>query len=120
MLPIKRRIKTESFPKIMKEGFFVHSDNFYLKILSPTSLELRGANLPPSRFGFVVPNKVKKTSVGRHLIKRRITAVVEKLLINIKSGFSVIVFAKKDVSALPYSDIEKEIKDLLIKGKLVS
>lgn len=112
MLPIKRRIKKESFGKIMKEGVFVHEVNFYLKLLDRKDDS-------PSLFAFVVPVKVKKTSVGRHLIKRRMTAVVENLLITLKNGYSCIVFAKKDVSTLPHEQIEKEVTDLLKKAKVV-
>ena len=90
----------------MKEGVFVHSTNFYLRFLD------RKDPLP-ALFSFVVPNKVKKTSVGRHLIKRRMSTAVEKLLITIKPSISAIIFAKKDVSGLPYSAIEQEIKELL-------
>ena len=113
MLPINRRVKKESFEKIMKEGVFFHADNFYLRFLD------RKDNLP-SVFSFVVPAKVKKTSVGRHLIKRKMTAVVEKALANIVSGFSVVVFAKKDVSVLPYGEIKKEILALLVKAKILN
>lgn len=96
----------------MKEGVFVHGDNFYLKILDRKEES-------PSLFAFVVPVKVIKTSVGRHLLKRKMTAVVENLLITFKSGYSCIVFAKKDVSALPYSAIDIEITNLLKKAKLL-
>lgn len=90
----------------MKEGVFMHSANFYLRFLVRKDEK-------PSLFGFVVPNKVKKTSVGRHLIKRRMSAVVEKLLITLKPGISAIVFAKKDVSKVAFSEIEKELVELL-------
>ena len=96
----------------MKEGLFFHATNFYLRILD------RKDGLP-SLFAFVVPNKVKKTSVGRHLIKRGMSSMVEKLLITIKPGFSVIFLAKKDISTLPYIDIEKEIIELLEKARIL-
>ncbi len=108
MLPINSRVKKELFPKIMKEGVFLHGINFYMRFLD------RKDSLP-SLFSFVVPNKVKKTSVGRHLIKRRMSAVVEKLLITLKPGISAIIFAKKDVSKAPFGDVEKEIIELLKK-----
>ncbi len=90
----------------------MHSPNFYLRLVD------RKDKLP-SFFSFVVPNKIKKTSVGRHLIKRRMSAVVEKLLITLKPGFLVIFFAKKDVSAFPFDDTEKEIIELLKKAKIL-
>jgi len=113
MLPTKRRVKKESFAKIMKDGVFLHAPNLYLRFLDRKDES-------PSLFGFVVPNKVKKTSVGRHLIKRRLTTIVEKLLLEIKDGFSGILFVKKDITPLPTLDIEKEITDLLKKAKILS
>jgi ribonuclease P protein component len=112
MLPIKRRVKKALFPKIMKEGIFLHGINFYLRLLDRK-------DALPTLFSFVVPNKVKKTAVGRHLIKRRISAVVENLLTTIKPGFLVIFFAKKDVSSLPFGEVEKEIVELMRKAKLL-
>lgn len=108
MLPIKSRVKKDLFPKIMKEGVFLHGNSFYIRFLN------RKDSLP-SLFSFVVPNKVKKTSVGRHLIKRRMSAVVEKLLITLKPGISAIIFAKKDISRVSFSEIQKELTELLNK-----
>lgn len=105
----------------MKEGVFVHADNFYLRFLD------RKDTLP-TIFSFVVPNKVQKTSVGRHLVKRRMTAVVEKVILDAKPGFSVIIFArpngvssgraKKDISKVPFEEVEKEIIELLKKARI--
>ncbi len=97
----------------MKEGVFVYGDSFYLRILDRKDDK-------PSNFGFVVPNKVKKTSVGRHLIKRRLSDVVEKLLITLKPGLFCLIFCKKDVFLLPYSAISKGLSSLLSKAKILS
>ncbi len=112
MLPTNRRIKKEFFTKIVKTGFFVHSDNFYLIYLNNNNL--------PSCFSFVVSNKVNKTSVGRHLLKRRMSKVVEKVLSKVKIGLSSLIYAKKGASLLLYSDIEKEILKLLNKANLLN
>ena len=113
MLPIKRRVKKESFEKIMKEGVFLHSNNFYLKFLNKKDDSL-------SSFSFIVPVKVKKTSVGRHLIKRKMAAAVEKFLSTVKPGFSCLVFAKNDISVLSYTEKEKEITLSFIKAKILN
>jgi ribonuclease P protein component len=110
MLPTKRRIKKEFFPKIVKEGLFVHSNNFYLRLLDRKDQQ-------PSLFAVVVPIKVKKTSVGRHLIKRKIIAAVESYLSNTLPGYSSIIFVKKDTSLLPYREIKNEVQELLIKAQ---
>jgi RNase P protein component len=40
---------------------------------------------------------------------------VEKLLITLKPSISTIIFVKKDVSKIPYREVEKEIAELLKK-----
>ena len=113
MLSTKRRVKKESFGKIMKDGVFLHAPNFYLRFLNKKDDS-------PSLFGFVVSNKVKKTSVGRHLIKRKVTAVVEKHILSLKSGFSCLIFVKKDISLFSLAKIEEEVVDLLKRAKILS
>jgi ribonuclease P protein component len=112
MLPIKRRIKKQLFPKIVKEGSFVSGDNYYLRLLGKKEGEL-------SNFAVVVPAKVKKTSVGRHLIKRWISAVLEGVLAEIQGEFYGIVFVKKDVSGQSYNEVKKEIIKLLQKAQML-
>jgi len=113
MLPIKRRLKKEPFTQVMKKGLFEHSSSLYLKYL-------RSQRENPSLFAFVVPVKVEKTSVGRHLSKRRVTSVVEKLLSQIKPGFLGIIFLKKNIAHLSYLELEDEIRNLLIKLKMLN
>jgi len=112
MLPTNRRIKKESFEKIIKDGLFLCSENYNLRFLDKKDNS-------PTLFAFVVPVKVKKTSVGRHLIKRKLISVVEKQLNNIKTSFYCILFVKKDVSLQPYEKIQKEITDLFKKAKIL-
>ena len=96
----------------MKEGVFMHAEHFYLKFLDRKDNK-------PSLFAFVVPVKVQKTSVGRHFIKRKMSAVVEKEIALIKAGFSGIFFAKKDIFTVPYSDIKEEINKILMESKIL-
>ena len=111
MLPTNRRVKKEAFAQIMKEGLFVSGDNFYLRLLDRQDSQ-------PSLFGFVVPIKVKKTSAGRHFIKRKMSASVETVICQTKSGLSVVFFAKKDPLP-PYIQITTEILALLKKAKVL-
>lgn len=112
MLPAKRRVKKESFTEIMKEGVFVSGQNLYLRF------KVKNGSTP-SLFAFVVPNKVEKTSVGRHLLKRRLSGVVEKLLIDVKSGTSIIFMVKNNFSLLSSIELEKEIYSLLKRANLL-
>jgi len=113
MLPSNRRVKRDFFPEIIKKGAFLHGKNVYLRYLERKDDK-------PSLFSFIVPVKVKKTSVGRHLIKRKMSSVVEKHLKKIKPGLNCLFFSKNDLSAQPFSTIEAEILDLLSKIKALN
>lgn len=108
MLPIIRRIKKESFEKIMKEGVFLPAKNFYMRFLDRKDDQI-------SQFSFIVPSKVEKTSVGRHLIKRKMTNIIEQVLPSVKPGFSCLLYAKSSAPLLSYEEIKKEILNLLEK-----
>ena len=113
MLAQKRRIKKDSFSLIMKEGLFLHTPGLYIRVLDRKDDQ-------PSLFGFVVPSKVCKTSVGRHFLKRQMTAVVEKKLTNIRPGFSTIFFLKKDFRLITGYNLESEILELLERAKILN
>lgn len=113
MLPTKLRVKKELFPEIAKKGSFLSGENVYIRFLDRKDNKA-------THFSFIVPVKVDKTSVGRHRIKRKMTAAVEKSLSNLGTGLSILIYAKKDLSALPLSQIEEEILKLLSKIKTLN
>jgi len=113
MLPANRRVNTEAFSMIMKKGAFFQSELIYLVLLDKKDGK-------PSSFSVVVPNKVKKTSVGRHLIKRRISTILEKLLFGVAKGYSGVFFVKKDISLSPLPKIKEELINLLKKAKILN
>ena len=88
MLPTKNRLKKEDFSTILKKGRFLHGQNLYIKYLKSENID------DISRFSIVVPAKVQKTSVGRHLVKRRVSAAVEKLLKSSKPQYLCAFFVK--------------------------
>jgi len=113
MLPKDRRINKGSFDEILKKAPFFHTDTFFSRVLMRKDKQ-------PSLFAVVVTVKVEKTSVGRHLIKRRILGVLEKLLINTKPGLSCIIYCKKNLLTFSFKEVEKETINLLIKSKVLN
>lgn len=107
MLPAKNRVKKEAFPNIVKNGKLFSGNFFYSRCLD------RG-DKGPNLFSFVVPSKAVKTSVGRHQLKRQASAVIEDVYARFaKQGFSIIIFAKNGISKKSYSQIQKDILDLV-------
>lgn len=64
----------------------------------------------PSRFGFVVSNKIDKRASRRNGLKRRIRSVIEIELANLEKGYDVVIQVKKPFN-FPYDfkEIECEV-----------
>ncbi len=68
-------------------------------------------------FAIVVSKKDEKTSVGRHLIKRRISGYIEKNLAKIdpKVKKTIVFFMKKGNGPLDYKEIKKDVEFVINK-----
>lgn len=69
------------------------------------------------RFGFIVPKKAIKHVADRNLIKRRYKSILTKLLSGI-SPVDILFFPKPDTIKLKFSDLERELIDILQKAKI--
>ncbi|MFA6227387.1 MAG: ribonuclease P protein component [Candidatus Paceibacterota bacterium] len=109
MLARKYRATRKDIENAIKGGFTVDSGILYAKI-SRKDTEKAG-------FAIVVSKKVEKTSVGRHLIKRRVSDVLEKNLSKLGSNFkkTVVFFAKKQEKVPEYAEIKKGVEEILLK-----
>jgi ribonuclease P protein component len=92
--------------------------NFTLKSLrhlpqSPTE------NLPATRFGIAVSQKVSKKAVTRNLLKRRIKAALRLLLPQIASGWSVVIGVRPSAQGCEYVEILRELKQLLTAAEVL-
>jgi ribonuclease P protein component len=58
----------------------------------------------------VVPKKVTKSSVQRHLLKRRVREILTPWC---SDSYGIIVYARAGSAALPYSEILDELSPLL-------
>ncbi len=113
MLSRKFRAERTNIEEAIKTGLNVPGLFLYAKISRKDS-EKPG-------FAIVVSKKIEKTSVGRHEIKRSISAVIESNLYKISPDFkkTVVFFPKKVDKPLPYSSIKKDVEDVLKKIKAV-
>ena len=70
-------------------------------------------------FAFVVSKKQVRRIVDRNRLKRIFRAEVSKVLKNVVPGTKVIVQARVDMPKLPSSEIRAELKEALIKAKIL-
>ena len=104
-------------PLVLKQNNVFSSPNFNLR-LHYRSLAEPNFN-KQARLAVIIPNKITPLSTGRHLIKRRIHAVLEKVWSVTGNNLDVIVQIKENASKLNFSDLDKEIVDLLRTAKVL-
>lgn len=119
MLSRKFRANRVNIEETIKTGISIHGKFLYAKI-SKKEVEKLG-------FAIVISKKNEKTSVGRHLIKRKIISYIEKNIpkilkkVSAKGGsaFSgkktVVFFIKKTTEPLVYKEVEKDVEFILNK-----
>ena len=127
MLKKQNRItKNKEFLKIFKTVRPYYTEHLVLRIVKQnqklkiknqkygdplfTNKDDRRYKTGQSRFGFVVSNKIDKRAARRNGLKRRIRAVIEANLINIREGYDVVIQVKKPFNhPYNYSEIERKV-----------
>lgn len=102
MLKRQNRLTEDSdFQKIWKRG-----RSFYTKILGFKMLK---NDLPFSRFGIVVGNKISKKSTVRNRIKRQLRETISNNLTEIVPGNDLVINALPEIVGKKKKDIESDI-----------
>lgn len=109
MLSRKYRATRPNIEETIKTGISVFGKCLYAKI-SRKETEKAG-------FTIVVSKKNEKTSVGRHLIKRRISGYIERNLYKINPNFkkTIVFLIKQTKEPMDYKEIEKDVNFVLEK-----
>lgn len=124
MLPRENRlIKMKDFEILFKEGRFFNSPLLQAKvwIINPEKYPRRKYSLTDLKIAFVVSTKIDKRAVVRNRLKRQVREVVRLLLKDdqLKTGFMVLLIAKKELVGKEYGEIEKSILELLEKSRVL-
>lgn len=111
MLPSHHRLrKQKDFDRVFKQGRYINGPLFNVKFNSN--------GLPSSRFAFVVSAKTEKRATKRNSVKRRLRAVGQELLKNIKPGFDIVVLVKKPSLDSDHKALADELGVILKRAKL--
>ena len=111
MLPKANCLKRKKdFEQVFKKGEGFVEDFLFLKFVLN--------NLKKSRFGIVVSQKISKKATIRNKIKRRIRAIVSKVLPKIKEGVDLVLVAVPGLENKDFWEIEETINKLFKKAKL--
>ena len=113
MLKKENRLqKGRDFQKVFKSSRPVFIGNLSVRITQ------KPGGTMPSRFGFVVSNKVEKRSTRRNALKRRLRVAAREILPAVKSGLDIIVIVKSNFS-YPYQldEVREQLREALVKAK---
>lgn len=113
MLPKNKRIKKSDFLELINSGRSFYSPNLSLRAMKLNK------PLDQSFFGVVVSKKVAKKAVARNFLKRRLKYALVKKSSQIKKGFLIAFWLKKDLSKTNYADFEAEVVTLLKQANLI-
>lgn len=114
MLPSSHRVRTSEFKNIFKKGRF-----FAGRILNLTVIEDKSFS-KNSKFSFSVSKKVAKGAVLRNKLRHRGYSAIKEFLEGIQPGFLCVFVFKKGSGDESYLGIRDQIKELLVKSKLLN
>jgi ribonuclease P protein component len=77
-------------------------------------------NLPATRFGISVSQKVSKKAVIRNLLKRQVKAALRQLLPQVAGGWSVVIGVRPSAQGCEYVEILRELEQLLTAAEVLN
>lgn len=111
MLPKENRLKKKKgFDNVIKEGSYA-SEGFLV-------LKFRSNGLDLTRAGFVVSRKVAKKAVTRNKLKRQLREALRPELKEVRRGFDLVFFAKREITEKEFPDIQSIVRRLLERANL--
>jgi len=111
MLPKENRLhKDKEIKDLAKSG-----QTFFLPELV---IKYKKNKEDKTKIAFIVSSRVDKRAVLRNKLTRRLKEATKDILPNLKSGYSVLIIAKKKALELEFKDIKKQLDFAFDKLKL--
>ncbi len=109
MFSRKNRIPREKLEEIIKQSKSLGSDFFNIKFIEN--------NLIFSRFSVIISKKNCKSSVGRHLLKRRFVSIIKDQKNTFKNK-DYVFFVKKEAVNKSFKDLKNSFKRFIEENSL--
>ena len=112
MLNKKNRLtKNKDFERVFNKGKAAHLKELGVKCIKNDFKE--------PRFGFLISTKISKSAVKRNKLKRQLSEIIRLNLEKIKPGYDCAVITRSGVLDKNYEELEKMLKLLFKKLKLI-
>lgn len=108
MLPKKYHLLTFEIGQILRKGTRVRGELFDIVFTKDAKASL-------SKFAVIVPQRLSKKSAYRNRTKRLLVESVHKLLDKVKSGFQIIIMAKRLLQKEKLQDVQPSVRSVLEK-----
>jgi len=72
--------------------------------------------LVPARAAVVVSKKTFRAAVSRNRVRRRVAAILRRVLREKKLAKSILIYANTAALRAPFSELEQEIKNVVLKA----
>lgn len=112
MLSRSNRMSGRQVESVIRKGRITHSPFFIVRFI------LDGGD-GSTRLSAVVPVKVGKTSVTRHLVRRRIYEAVRPLSVEISSGTHTVIMAKQPALSTKPLEMRADLRAIFVKAGLL-
>lgn len=109
MLPRSQRLPAHFIPLLMKQGRRIDGERIQLLFYPATH----------NKYAVIVPTRLSKKAVARNRTKRLIVETLHNRLSTIKSGYYILIMAKRVLATEKLQDIEPEVEELLRKANLI-
>lgn len=98
----QRLLENRDFQALFARGLYLSTPLY--------TLRWRKTDKPPSRFGFVVSNKISKKATERNAVRRRLREGVRKHKETLQMSVDAAFIIKQQALHTPFADIEREIE----------
>lgn len=111
MLPKGNRVKKDFFTTVLNKnkGRSIFGEVASVRIIPSLKTE--------ASFSFIVSKKTANSAVDRNLIKRRFSAIIEESINKIPPNRVYLFYIKKPAVKMKFSELKKEILNLINKIK---
>ena len=116
MLPVKNRITKQLLPVILKQNKAFRAEYLTLRLHLRHEGEVGYGQ--PAKLAVIIANKTLSCSVDRHLIKRRIHAILGPSWPQINNNLDLIIQINKSPIDLSFNNLKNEILSILKEANI--